>query len=401
MTLGLAAAGIRTVLGADHWVPAAKTFGRNFPEIAFANVDLREVEGHDLLALAGLRSAPDLVVGGPPCQGFSSAGARRSSDGRNTLVAEYSRLVCEIRPRAFLFENVEGFLTAGGGRFVFDLLEPVIAAGYHVAVRKLNVANWGVPQLRKRVIAIGVLDAELPILTPTHRAYGAPGAHHAGHGFLPLVPDISQALETLPPCSSLEPGDPSDHYAPPLSATDLERIKLLAPGQTMRDLPPELQHGSYQRRANRRVADGMPTERRGGAPAGLRRLRPDEPSKAVTSAASREFIHPTEDRFLTLRECARLQTFPDTFVFEGNRSERQTLVGNAVPPLFVEGIARELAIGLSVNAAARAGRGSLDVFEVVNGSAMSPALKRVLRRVHRTFGTPIQQLNLSLQRDEE
>src|SRR5690606_12779965 len=100
-----------------------------------------------------------------------------------------------------------------------------------------------------------------------------------------------------------------------------------------RDLPQELWHGTYSRRANRRVSDGVPTDRRGGAPAGLRRLRPDQPSKAITSAAPSEFVHPLEDRMLTLRECARLQTFPDEFLFAGSRSERAVQIGNAVPPV--------------------------------------------------------------------
>ncbi|MHB8245508.1 MAG: DNA cytosine methyltransferase [Acidimicrobiales bacterium] len=397
LTLGLANAQFETVLASDFWTPAAETFTANFPEMAFACADIRDVSAADVLKLGGISSAPTLVAGGPPCQGFSSAGARQDTDHRNSLVGEFSRLVCELRPRAFLFENVEGFLTTGGGRFVFDLLEPVIEAGYRVSVRKLNVANWGVPQLRKRVIAIGLLDRPLPIQTPTHRAHGAPGVHHAGHGLLPLVPNIDEALAGLPTASKHPPGSPTDHYAPALSDTDLERVSLLRPGQTMRDLPERLQHGSYQRRANRRVADGMPTERRGGAPAGLRRLRAEEPSKAITSAAPREFIHPHEDRPLTLRECARLQTFPDNFQFLGSRSERQVLVGNAVPPLFAECVGNQLFSALTSDVALDSGGGGLDCFDVVNGSGMSPALEQVIRDINKRFGgSRAEQLSLNM-----
>ena len=158
---------------------------KNFPDCSVLAADVREISNRDLLLHGGLKSAPDLIAGGPPCQGFSSAGARRTGDSRNSLVGEFARLVAETSPRAFLFENVEGFLTTDSGRFVFDLLDPVIEAGYGVVVRKFNVANWGVPQLRKRVIAIGVLDGDPPELWPTHRAFGAPGVHRVGPMSLP------------------------------------------------------------------------------------------------------------------------------------------------------------------------------------------------------------------------
>src|SRR5258706_14860618 len=120
------------------------------------------------------------------------------------------------------------------------------------------------------------------------------------------------------------------------------RARRLKQGQRMRDLPEELWHESYKRRAYRRVMDGTPLEKRGGAPAGLRRLRANEPSKAITGAAINEFIHPTEDRPLTVRECARIQTFPDNFVFVGSRRDRAQQIGNAVPPDFAAAIARTL-----------------------------------------------------------
>ncbi len=113
------------------------------------------------------------------------------------------------------------------------------------------------------------------------------------------------------------------------------------PGQTMKDLPEHLQHESFRRRAFRRVMDGTPVERRGGAPSGLKRLFADEPSLTITSAATREFVHPTEDRLLTLRECARLQTFPDSFVFAGSAASRIQQIGNAIPPMLARTVAEQ------------------------------------------------------------
>ena len=123
--------------------------------------------------------------------------------------------------------------------------------------------------------------------------------------------------------------------------------------------------------------DGTPSERRGGPPAGLRRLRGDQPSKAITSGAATEFVHPVEPRLLTLRECARLQTFPDSFRFAGTQAERALLIGNAVPPLLGEVLGRHIGQALRESGASKtpASRG-LKSFVATTGIAMSPALRR-------------------------
>jgi site-specific DNA-cytosine methylase len=114
----------------------------------------------------------------------------------------------------------------------------------------------------------------------------------------------------------------SDHYYPNINHLQLKRIQALKPNQSMKDLPTELQHSSFQRRANRRVKDGTPTDKRGGAPWGLKRLCFDEPCLTITGGATREFIHPVQNRPLNLRECARIQTFPDDFEFCGNTTQK-------------------------------------------------------------------------------
>jgi DNA (cytosine-5)-methyltransferase 1 len=381
LTLGLARSGISAVLASDNWDPAGSTFQANFEDIPFLPADVGELTPQDLRAKAGLDQPPTLIVGGPPCQGFSSAGARRGQDRRNGLVAVFARLIAETMPAGFVFENVEGFLTMSEGDFVVDLLDPLIEAGYWIDMRKVNVANYGVPQLRKRVIAVGMLGCPPDFPAPTHRAWGAPGVHRVGVPDLPATPSFEEALADLPRASSESPGTPAGHFARRLNELDSARVAALLPGQTMRDLPPEFHHASYSRRANRRVADGMPTEKRGGAPAGLRRLRADEPSKAITSAAPREFIHPSEDRALTLRECARLQTFPDSFEFSGNFSEKATLIGNAVPPQFAEVIGRTVAAMLRDGQQPAKSAGRLVAFEATVAEGKSPALQLVTNRV--------------------
>lgn len=136
--------------------------------------------------------------------------------------------------------------------------------------------------------------------------------------------------------------------------------------------------------------DGTPTERRGGAPAGLRRLRPDEPSKAITGGARNEFLHPTEHRPLTIRECARLQTFPDNFVFCGTPSEQDQLIGNAVPPALAFAIASNLKEDL-LGEKVMVQEGALLTFVPTLAEGCSPALRCVTESVNSRFQQYVQQ----------
>ena len=385
LTLGLQQSGVACAAACDSWKPAADTFKLNFPGTAFLQADLSSATAHDLMRAAGLRERPTIVAGGPPCQGFSSAGRRNAKDPRNTLVAAFARVVADLSPEFLLFENVEGFLTLADGDAVVSLLDPLVEAGYSVHLRKVNAANFGVPQHRKRVVAIGSRTSEPFFPSPTHTAYGAPGAMLAG-STLPPTPTLAEALEGLPPPSRARPhASIQDHILRSLRNGDTERAELLQPGQRMRDLPSNLQHSSYQRRAFRRVMDGTPSEKRGGAPAGLRRLRGDEPSKAITSAAISEFLNPFEDRYLTVRECARLQTFPDAFRFAGTLSEKATLIGNAVPPRLAHALANSIVHSLTSAPLKTTSSGRLLSFVPTLSSGMSPALQNVMLRVRRRY----------------
>jgi len=375
LSLGFCRAGIRPIHAIDHWKPAVDTYRSNLGD----HVVLEEITEDTVLPES------TLIAGGPPCQGFSSAGRRNGDDKRNTLVTAFAQLVVKHKPTAFVFENVEGFLTGANGSFVFELLSPLLEAGYRIHLRKINAANYGVPQLRKRVIGIGGLGWSPSFPEPTHTAYGAPGADLATR-IKPRTPTIADALDGLPVASSDGREKLLDHIAQPFTGLDLERARLLKPGQRMRDLPEELWHDSYRKRAFRRVMDGTPTERRGGAPAGMRRLCADEPAKAITGGALRDFVHPAEHRPLTLRECARLQTFPDEYVFAGSRANRALLIGNAVPPMLAETIARCLLRDLQeVTPGAEFG-GTLLSFIPTLSEGMSPLLQSVLSEVSNRFG---------------
>lgn len=377
LSLGLRRAGFHEVFASDKWSAAVAVYRENL----FPGAVAEEISIDTALPNA------DVIVGGPPCQGFSSAGMRKNGDRRNSLVSVFAEIIARERPQAFVFENVEGFLTAEGGDRVVDLLKPLVDAGYRIHLRKINAANYGVPQHRKRVIGIGGLGWNPSFPSPRTFAEGAPGADAIGRG-LPNVLGVSAALAGLPPASSSEPGDPQGHVATRLSHDDLRRARWLEPGMTMRDLPLELQHESYQRRANRRVRDGTPTERRGGAPAGLRRLAPDLPSKAITGGARSDFLHPFEDRRLTVRECARLQTFPDDFVFRGPLADQVKMIGNAVPPLLATAIGESLREDLARCRPSEVSGGALLSFVPTNASALSPTLQRVVMRLEAEFSIP-------------
>jgi DNA (cytosine-5)-methyltransferase 1 len=376
LSLGFAHAGFEIVAGFDSWRPAVDTYNRNFPHA----VQLTELDAQTVLP------ASDVIIGGPPCQGFSSAGRRNADDHRNSLVRVFSTLVARHRPRAFVFENVEGFLTQGHGVFVFDLLEPLIDAGYRIHLRKVNAAHYGVPQHRKRVVAIGGLGWDPDFPAHTHAAIGAPGAHLANGRGLPPTPTVVEALAGLPSAKPGRNGDGGDfdHAFSPFNEFDLTRAALLGPGQRMRDLPESLWHESYRKRAFRRVMDGTPSDRRGGAPAGLRRLASDEPSKAITGGALRDFVHPVENRPLTIRECARIQTFPDDFVFCGTLADKIQMIGNAVPARFAEAIAESVMADLG-HSRALATDGELLSFIPTLSVGKSPALQAVCSQVAARF----------------
>ncbi len=380
LSLGLEQAGFRCAFADDNWTPACQTFQSNFPHVPLVQADASDLDASSILDAAASKQSPLLVTGGPPCQGFTSAGPRRVGDVRNNLVAEFSRLVVQLLPEWVLFENVEGFLTLDKGRFVLDLITPLVETGYWIRLRKINVANYGIPQLRKRVIVLARRFADPGFPEPTHYAFGAPGVDRIGANRLPRTATVRDAFLNL---STAAPTDePTDVETRPISEDELKRIRGLRQGGTMRDLPKELQHSSYSRRANRRVSDGTPTERRGGAPAGLRRLVADEPSKAITSAASRELIHPYEDRPITLRECARIQAFPDSFVFRGTRSARAIQIGNAVPPPFARILGTHILRSHHRSCDSTiADHGQLVELTVSNSDGMSPALETLVDRV--------------------
>lgn len=358
MSIGFRNAGLQPCFAADVNADACATYEVNLG-LKSHNLDLGAADADRLHNLLSPFRGCMAVIGGPPCQGFSTAGSRRGDDPRNKLVFRYLDVVDLLRPRWFLFENVEGILTSGEGRSLHDLTGCLIDRGYTVRIEKLNFAAFGLPQSRKRVIIMGNrigLRFNFPAETHSFSA-----GKHKSRTLMPFGPSFADAVDDLPQARVEEAairferrptsrfaasaregaGAVTHHYASP-SPSERARYAQLLPDQTMKDLPEGAWHASYRARAFRRVMDGTPTEKRGGAPAGVRRLIANDAAPTITGAASREFVHPTEDRPLTLREAARLQGFSDRFTFSGSRSSIATQIGNAVPPLGAALLARIL-----------------------------------------------------------
>jgi DNA (cytosine-5)-methyltransferase 1 len=395
---GFTQAGMKPQFGAEIDADACASYENNVGSPCH-QLDLANVRPSYIKELANGKS-PFVIIGGPPCQGFSTAGPRNASDPRNQLIFNYLAIVKELSPTWFVFENVEGLLTSGGGADLRRLVEAFIALGYSVRLQKLNLAAFGVPQTRKRVIIIGNrlgLDFRFP-----EELFSYDSGKAKKKSCLPLAPTLSQALAGLGKAAfdksciveydSVVPANEFDrlmrngsqvgvtqHYQTQ-AASSKGQLELLKPGQTMKDLPEELWHESFKRRANRRVADGMPTEKRGGAPSGIKRLNGDLQALTITGAATREFIHPYEHRPLTIRECARIQTFPDRYQWNGNAASVIQQIGNAVPPLAANVLARHL---LEIDGKFGSGLATTSQFEsprllgfmLTEALGMSPALK--------------------------
>lgn len=390
-SLGFKQAGYDVRFATDINCDAVESYRRNFPETPCEAADVRDLGPDILLDKVGLCSGElDILLGGPPCQGFSSAGMKSGEDPRNSLVRHYVRLLEGIRPKWFVMENVEGLLTNDGGLHVRDAVEAFLNAGYSVNLEKVYAQGYGVPQRRKRVLIVGnrmghdfVFPDAVTLFSGNIFRKGEITFSTATSDLPPATTEAGKLLSHIgPPKNELqtylrgETKTVTDHFSPALSGIQLERVRGLAPGQTMKDLPEHLQHESFRRRAFRRVMDGTPVERRGGAPSGLKRFFEHEPSLTITSAATREFVHPTEDRLLTLRECARLQTFPDSFVFAGSAASRIQQIGNAIPPILArtvaEHIAKEYGFGVRYNGSPHPKLR----FRLTRSEGMSPALAR-------------------------
>lgn len=312
LSLGLRDAGWKIVLAFDNEPIAVETYRRNLgPHMELLDAD--RMEPVELMSRAGLEPGQcGLLAGGPPCQGFSLQRRGSRQDPRNRLVLRFLDYISGLRPRAFLMENVPAIASVRGRDLVDAIVERTGEVGYSVYIRTVDAADYGVAQHRRRTFLIGLVADAGPFAWPEPTVSGEPLT-------------VAAALEGLPSPpkdGSPHPDIPNHYREARLSATNIERIRHVPPGGGREDLPPELRLKCHENGHRHLDTYG--------------RLAWDRPSGTITarfdSFTRGRFGHPVEDRSITLREGARLQGFPDWFVFEGNREEGARLIGNAVPP---------------------------------------------------------------------
>lgn len=363
------------VLYANEISPAySTTLKANHPN-AFVDVeDIRRVDAKAVMSRLGLeRGALDLLAGGPPCQGFSiNAPVRSREDERNHLFLSFLRFVEDLEPRFVLIENVPGMVSFEGGEVIASILTSLERLGYAASVRVLFAAHYGVPQMRWRTIFIARRDGlspEAAYPAPTHRAEGRANFRQSYKGMslvvspkdvaglaknpattvadaisdLPMVPNGGGAREIgyahPPQCEyqhMLRSGVGSvvyNHECAGLGKANLDRLPHIPPGGSWRDIPFDL------------LPAGMKRARRSDHTKRYGRLDPNGISSTILTKCDPHwgaFIHPSQDRVLTVREAARIQSFPDHVVFHGALAEQYEQVGNAVPPLFARALGEAL-----------------------------------------------------------
>ncbi len=330
-SLGLAQAGFDVVLSVDNWGVALESHQRNFRHPA-VSADLAQSSVIDLLKQERIRPSDiDLIAGGPPCQGFSIQRIGGDVDERNNLIFSFAKAVIDIRPRLFVMENVKGLIGRRGRELVERFLQMLGDVGYEVNYRVLNAADYGVPQNRRRVVFLGSLRSG-------GCEFRHPIATHSAENHL-TVWDAIGDLPSPPVDLSPMPGDRL-HRRTRMSKLNLQRIMSIPPGGGMEDLPVELRVNCHKNGASKI-----------GHRSVYGRLHKDEPAGTITarfdSFTRGRFGHPVEPRNITLREGARLQSFPDDHLFVGTQEEIAAQIGNAVPPLLAKHIGESARRALS------------------------------------------------------
>lgn len=335
MSLGARMAGVdvQQVVEADKY--AALTYMRNHQPKYGVFVD--DIRNFKPVAIDKRNSDGLVVFGGPPCQGFSTSNQRTRSltNGSNWLFKEFVRVVKDYRPDWLVFENVRGILETEGGIFVDEIIEEFEALGYVVSASLLNATDFGVPQKRARFFIVGSLHGiPYKFPKPTHKTPLTVAKairdlpilfNGASECFLKYAKPATNAY-----CRAMRGSlkGCSNHLVTRNNKKILERYKHIPQGGNWENIPSKLMQ-NYADKS--RCHTGI-----------YRRLNLNMPSVVIGNYRKNMLIHPTQDRGLSVREAARLQSFPDDFVFEGSIGFQQQQVGNAVPPLLAKAIFTEL-----------------------------------------------------------
>ena len=329
-SLGFERAGFETALAIDKWEPAIDTFNHNRDDKVGLNIDIYEYDDEKLEKFIEENDI-DGIIGGPPCQGFSMVGTRNVDDDRNNLYLQYVRFVDIVKPKFFILENVKGLLTLKDGFFKEDIINRFSDLGYNVNFKMLTASDYGVAQNRQRVFFVGLRKDEFGD-TFFEFPEGDPSN----------AVSTSDALSDLPSLDSGENPEvyrtePQNEYqkimrenSDKITNNDITNhtkqtkdiISMVPDGGNIKDLPEK-----YYKVRNYSSA--------------FKRMNSERPSTTI-DCGHRNYFHYKENRVPTVRESARIQSFPDDYFFTGNKTSQYTQVGNAVPVKLAETIALKI-----------------------------------------------------------
>jgi DNA (cytosine-5)-methyltransferase 1 len=330
LTVGLKNAGFQVAAAVELNPSAFSTYKANHPEVATFKQDIRSIEGKSLLNLCRGGSV-DLLAGCPPCQGFCSLTAKyHRDDPRNELVGEMARLIRELHPKAVMMENVPGLASRGWPKFK-ELLGTLEQMGYIPSWKVLEVADYGVPQRRKRLVLLAGRGFSIPLPEPTHSRNGDKG--------LQKWKTVGEVIRRMPEPvtmsqASARGGAKSLHWhvVSDLGEVNRRRLELAIPGEGWTEIPENLRP-----KCHRGAYDGFSNV--------YGRMRWDEPSPTITGGCTTpsrgRFGHPESLRTISVREAALLQTFPIDYIIDADcMLHACNIIGNALPCDFAEVLAR-------------------------------------------------------------
>jgi DNA (cytosine-5-)-methyltransferase len=316
---GFKNSGMEHLLSVEIWKPAINTLKSNYLDIELYEGDIRDLDKEKLMKYLKGKEC-DVLVGGPPCQGFSTIGKRLEKDPRNELVFEFIRIVDTIKPKFFIMENVKGLLSANKGIMKNLIIQEFAKIGYKNTISKvLCAADYNVPQMRQRVFFFGVkndisLSTELtfPEINETKVTVGE------------AIMDLMGKENKIP-----------NHVPMKHNETVTKRIKCIPEGGGIpkEGLPKEVAYGSRSDYANNKLKNFSHV---------YKRLNRSKQATTMVPGHNAFPLHPVANRSLTVREAARIQTFPDDVIFSGNRQEQCIQVGNAVPVKLAEALAKNV-----------------------------------------------------------
>ncbi len=308
LDIGFKEAGFTGIMCSDIMPQARDSYVLNYPKDPYLLEDIRKLPISKIKEIVGNKSV-DVIIGGPPCQGFSNMGNKNSADPRNLLFESYVKIVDAIKPKCFLFENVKGLKTMFEGRYFEKVIQGFKGIGYNLHYALIDTSQYGVPQKRERIFLVGT-QSEKEFLFPLHSC--------DSYGNIKAFRNVGEAINDL-----VDKGEEVPNHIP-LAHSDIvvRRYELIPEGGKLpkpEELPEDIRRknfGNTYTRLDRKTV-----------------------SSTIVPGNNALPVHPTLNRSLTPREAARIQTFPDDYIFMGDRRSQCIQVGNAVPPLMAAKLA--------------------------------------------------------------